>query len=84
MYMELRCINIEEYDQVVALVIGPSYTKNPCMLDLDLKNWESPLVKPSIIELAQLELKLFSLYLCYVLLGENNTFPIIIVNALLP
>lgn len=41
---------IDEYDDVVSSLIGPSsYTKNLCKLDLDLKNRETP-AKPFIVE----------------------------------
>lgn len=48
---------IEEHDEVVSSFTGlVSYIKNLCKLDLYMQNRESPPVKPSIVELPQLEL----------------------------
>ncbi|KAF3650187.1 hypothetical protein FXO37_18588 [Capsicum annuum] len=58
--------------------------KNPIKLDLDLKNRESPPVKPSIIEPPQLELKPLPFHLLYVFLGEYNILPIILAGDLEP
>ncbi|XP_047257466.1 uncharacterized protein LOC124889561 [Capsicum annuum] len=76
---------VEEYDEVVALLMGlGSYTKNPVKLDLDLKYRESPPAKPSIIEIPQLKLMSLPSHLQYVFLGEDNTLPIIVVVDLEP
>lgn len=58
---------INENDEVVSsLMVLSSYTKNPCKLDLDLKNKETPPAMPLIVELPQLELKPFPHYLLYI------------------
>lgn len=70
---------------MVAPLLGlGSYTKNPCELDLDLKNHESPPAKPSIIEPPQIEFKSLPSRPYSIFLGKNNTLPIIVINDLLP
>lgn len=42
---------VEEYDELVSSLMGfGTYSKNPCNLDLALKNLGTPPIKPSIIE----------------------------------
>lgn len=54
----------KEYDEAFSsLMVHRSYTKNRVKLDLDLKNHESPHVKPSLIEPPQLKLKPFPSHL---------------------
>lgn len=52
-------------------------------LDIDLKNRESPPVKPSIEEQPRLELTSLPPHLCYVFLGCENPFLMIIAADLL-
>lgn len=47
-----------------------SYLYDPKKLDLDLKNYPTPMAKPSIKEPPMLELKEFPGYLRYVFLGS--------------
>lgn len=70
---------IKEFNEVVASLTGlGSYTKNVVKLDLDLKNYESPSAKTSILETHQLELKSLPPDLQYVFLGNDDTLPIIV------
>lgn len=57
---------IENYDEVVVVLSDlESHLKTFPKHDLDLKNWESPVVKPSIDELLKLELKILPPHLLY-------------------
>lgn len=70
---------ISNYDEVVAALVGlGSHNSFQDKLDLDLSSREAPPAKPSIIEPPKLELKDFPPHLKYVLLGANNTLPVII------
>lgn len=76
---------VEEYDKVVASFMGlGSYTKNPCKLDLNLKNQEAFTKKTLIIESLKLELNPLPSHIWYILLCEGNTLPIIVVEDLSP
>ncbi|XP_049399939.1 uncharacterized protein LOC125864032 [Solanum stenotomum] len=70
---------VQGYDELVAALsrLGV-YSRNPIKLDIDLKNRESPLAKPSTEEPPNLELKTLPSHLKYVFLGANNTLPVII------
>ncbi|XP_015170838.1 uncharacterized protein [Solanum tuberosum] len=75
---------VQGYEEVVAALSGlGGYTKTPIKLDIDPKNRESPLAKPSTEEPPNLELKALPSHLRYVFLGENNTLPVIIAADLL-
>ncbi|KAK4737285.1 hypothetical protein R3W88_000982 [Solanum pinnatisectum] len=57
------------YEEVVAALSGLGvYSRNPINLDIDLKNRESPHVKPSTKEPLNLELKALPSHLKYVFL----------------
>ncbi|XP_016581711.1 uncharacterized protein LOC107879115 [Capsicum annuum] len=77
--MNFDCEGIEEYEETVCALTGmESYSYAPKKLDLDLKNWPTPLAKPSIKEPPVLALKEFPRHLRYVFLGSENTLPMII------
>ncbi|KAK4726873.1 hypothetical protein R3W88_031790 [Solanum pinnatisectum] len=75
---------VQGYEEVVAALsrLG-EYSRNPIKLDIDLKNRESPPVKPSKEEPPNLELKALPSHLKYAFLGANNTLPVTIVADLL-
>lgn len=74
---------IDEYDKTVCALTGVgSYLYNPIKLDLDLKNHQTPPVKPSTEEPLLLELKELSSHLRYVFIGKENTLPIVIITDL--
>ncbi|XP_016553461.1 uncharacterized protein LOC107852941 [Capsicum annuum] len=61
------------FEEVVTSLVGlGTCTNNPIKLDLDLKNLENPLVKPSILELPQIKLKPLPPHLQYVFLGKET------------
>lgn len=66
---------IDRYDEIVNAIIGRhSYTYETKNLDLDLKNRETPLAKPSLKKPSVLELKTLPAHLCYAFLGEKIPF----------
>ncbi|KAK4713951.1 hypothetical protein R3W88_019858 [Solanum pinnatisectum] len=75
---------VQGYDEVVAALSGLRvYARNPIKLDIDLKNRESPPVKPPTEEPPNMELKALPSHLKHLFLGANNTLPVIIAADLL-
>uniref|UniRef100_M1DRZ9 Integrase core domain containing protein n=1 Tax=Solanum tuberosum TaxID=4113 RepID=M1DRZ9_SOLTU len=69
---------IEEYDELVTALDRCEYRSKRKKYELDMKNRESPPTRPSIVQAPKLELKALPPYLRYVLLGRDNTLPVII------
>lgn len=69
---------ILHYDKLaVALSSWCSHSKIPLKLDIDLKNWETPLDKPSAEEPLNLKMREIPSPLQYVFLGvKKNNFPL--------
>ncbi|XP_070022790.1 uncharacterized protein [Nicotiana sylvestris] len=75
--------DMEGYMESVNALEGlGSYTYALKKLSPDLENRATPPVKPSIIELLQLELKPFLPHLRYKFLGSNDTLPVIMSSLL--
>lgn len=75
MLLNYECDIFVYYDEVILAldwVRTCSYSKTPKKLDLDLKNRETPLVKPSIEETPMLELKELPSHLKYVFIGSGG------------
>ncbi|XP_047259733.1 uncharacterized protein LOC124892495 [Capsicum annuum] len=74
---------IKEYEKTVCSMMGMgSYSYAFKKLDLDLKNYPTPLTRPSIKEPPILELKELPGHLQYVFLGSGHILPVIIVADL--
>ena len=73
---------IEEYESLVAALDRGDIQFKPKKYELDMKNHESPPVKPSIEEAPKLELKALPPYLRYEFLGNGDTLPVFIASDL--
>ena len=73
---------IEEYESLVAALDRGYVRFKPKKYELDMKNRESPHVKPSIEEAPKLELKALPPHLRYKFLGNGDTLPVIIASDL--
>uniref|UniRef100_M1DU10 Integrase core domain containing protein n=1 Tax=Solanum tuberosum TaxID=4113 RepID=M1DU10_SOLTU len=70
---------IEDYDELVDALDRFEFRSKPKILELDMKNRDSPPAKPSIEEPPKLELKALPSHLRYVFLGKYSTLLVIIV-----
>lgn len=76
MIMNFDGHGINEYEQIVVAHDGVEFScRQPTKLDLQLKNWDTHLQNHL------LEFKALSSHLWYLLLSQNNTLPVIIVDA---
>lgn len=74
---------IEEYNEMVSDFYGRgSYTYSLKKIDLDLKNWTTPMARPFIEEPLVLELKAPLSHLHHAFLRADNTLPMIISDDL--
>ncbi|KAK4733810.1 hypothetical protein R3W88_008071 [Solanum pinnatisectum] len=80
--MNFKSDGIEEYDELVAALDMCEYRSKQKKLEVDMKNHESPLARPSVEEMPKLELKALPSHLRYVFLGKDDTLPVIITSDL--
>ncbi|XP_015160534.1 uncharacterized protein [Solanum tuberosum] len=73
---------IDDYDELVVALDRFEFLFKPKRLELDMKNRDTPPVKPSVDEPLKLELKVLPSHLWYVFLGQNSTLPVIIAAEL--
>lgn len=82
MIMSFNSDGILDYDEIINVLQGQGFYRNPLIIELDLKNKETTPAKLSIEDPAVLELKALPSYLRYVFLGPNNTRLVIIMTNL--
>lgn len=76
--MNFNSDRIPDYEEIVN-ALGVSYgLRRQAKLELDLQNWKSPPIKPSIEDPSMLELKALATHLRYAFLGTNNTSLVIV------
>lgn len=78
MLMNFESDNIPNYDETIKSLQSHGYCRNQLKLELDLKNHETPPIKPSIEERPVFEIKTLLVYLRYMFLGLKKTLPKII------
>lgn len=76
--------DVTDCDEMVAAMIGAgSHSRNLAKLDINLKNCETQLAKPSVKEPKKQELKELQNHLKYSFMEENDTLLVIVVARLL-
>lgn len=73
---------IEDYDELATTLDRCEYRAKLKKLDLDMKNWDIPLVMQSLEEAPNLELKSLSSHLRYTFSGKDETLLCIIATDL--